>query len=113
MHETVEFGVMDIWFGDDETAELCSQAAKLTARWGAAGGMAIGRRLLQIEAAPTVEALRALPGGLRRDATDDTWMINVGNVAVIRFALDDRTSDGAGTVRVLSVSDQPAGRTRR
>ncbi|WP_204000553.1 hypothetical protein [Micromonospora lutea] len=103
---------MDIWFGDDETAELCSRAANLTARWGAAGGMAVGRRLLQIEAAPTVEALRALPGGLCRDATDDTWMINVGNVAVIRFALDDRTY-GAGTVRVLSVSDQPAVRIRR
>ncbi|MTK05180.1 hypothetical protein [Micromonospora sp. CP22] len=104
---------MDIWFGDDETAELCSRAARLTARWGAAGGRAVGRKLVQIEAAATVEALRALPGGLRRDATDDTWMINVDGVAIIKFKLDDRTGDGAGTVRVLAVSDQPAGGTRR
>lgn len=113
MHETLEFGVMDIWFGDDETAELCSRGASLAARWGAVGGRAVGRKLVQIEAAPTLEALRALPGGLRRDATDDTWMINVDGVAIIRFELDDRTGDGVGTVRVLSVSDQPAGRARR
>jgi hypothetical protein len=104
---------MDIWFGDDETAELCSRATKLAARWGAAGGRAVGRKLVQIEAAPSVEALRAIPGDLRRDATDDTWMISVDGVAIIRFEFDTQATHGEGAIRVLSVSDQEAGRTRR
>ncbi len=104
---------MDIWFGDDETAELCSRAAKLAARWGAVGGRAVGRKLVQIEAAPSVEALRALPGDLRRDATDGTWMISVDGVAIIRFELDSQVPHGEGAIRVFSVSDQQAGRTRR
>lgn len=104
---------MDIWFGDDDTAELCSCATSLTARWGPKGGMTVGRRLLQIEAAPTVSALQALPGDLRRDATDDTWMINAGDAVIIRFRLDDGAANGAQVVRVLSVSDRPAGRKRR
>jgi hypothetical protein len=113
VHETLEFRVMDIWFGDDGTAELCSQAARLRARWGVTGGMAVGRRLVQIEAAPTLEALRSLPGGLRRDPADGTWMITVDDVAIIRFELDNGTADGSPVVRVLAVNDRPAGRTRR
>lgn len=104
---------MDIWFGDDETAELCSRARKLAARWGAIGGRAVGRKLVQIEATSSVEALRALPGAPRRDATDGTWMISVDGVAIIRFELDNEATHGAGAIRVLSVSDQQAGRTRR
>src|SRR5262245_48127947 len=104
---------MDILFDDDETADLCSHAARLTARWGTKDGRAVGRKLVQIEAATTVEALRALPGGLRRDAANGTWMINVNGVAIIRFELDSDTDDGARTVRVLAVTDQPAERKRR
>jgi hypothetical protein len=96
---------MDIWFGDDETAELCSRAAKLATRWGAAGGRAVGRKLMQIEAAPSLEALRALPGHLRQDATDGTWMINVDGVATIRFEPDSPTTTGKGAIRVLSISN--------
>ncbi|MFY1661177.1 hypothetical protein [Micromonospora sp. WMMD1274] len=104
---------MDIWFGDDETADLCSRAARLTARWGSTGGMAVGRKLIQIEAAPTVEALQSLPGDLRRDPTDGSWMISVGGVAIIKFEINNGTADGTHVVRVLAVTDQPAGRTRR
>lgn len=96
---------MDVWFGDDETADLCSRAAMLRARWGAVGGMSVGRRLLQIEAAPTVEALRWLPGRPRQDLTDGTWLIDVDGVASIRFELDDRLVAGSRVVRVLSVTD--------
>jgi hypothetical protein len=104
---------MDIWFGDDETAELCSRADRLRARWGAAEGMAVGRRLLQIEAAPSVEALQELPGGLRRDPADGTWMIDIKGVATIKFELENGTADGRHAVRVIAVSDQPVGRNRR
>src|SRR5690348_10254718 len=104
---------MDIWFGDDDTAELCSRATSLTARWGPKGGRAVGRKLLQIEAAPTMSAIRALPGHLRRDATDGTWMINADDAVIIKFKLDDGVADGAQAIRVLSVSDQPAERKRR
>ena len=103
---------MDIWFGDDDTAELCSRTTSLTARWGPKGGMAVGRRLLQIEAAPTVTALQKLPGDLRQDATDGTWMINASDVVIIKFELDDGAA-GAQTIRVLSVSDRSAERKRR
>lgn len=103
---------MDIWFGDDGTAELCSRAEKLTARWGPTGGRAVGRKLLQIEAAPTVEALQALPG-LRRDPTNGTWMISIDSVAIIKFELDSGPADGTRVVHVLTVTDQLAGRTRR
>ncbi len=96
---------MEIWFGDDETAELCSRANKLAARWGATGGRAVGRKLVQIEAAPSVEALQALPGDLRSDATDGTWMISAGGVAIIRFEVDCQATHGEGAIRVLSVSD--------
>jgi hypothetical protein len=104
---------MDIWFGDDETAELCGCATRLATRWGPSGGRAVGRRLLQIEAAPTIQALQALPGGLRNDATDGTWMIKVQDVAVIKFELDGDTVNGTHLVRVLSVTDLPAERKRR
>jgi hypothetical protein len=77
------------------------------------GGMAVGRRLLQIEAAPTMTALQTLPGDLRRDATDGTWMINASDVAIIKFELDDGAANGTHAVRVLSVSGQPAERKRR
>jgi hypothetical protein len=99
---------MDVWFGDDETADLCSRVAMLRARWGAVGGVAVGRRLLQIEAAPTAEALLSLPGRPRQDPADGTWLIDVDGVASIRFELDDRLVAGSRVVRVLSVTDQQA-----
>ena len=104
---------MEIWFGDDETAELCSRTARLTARWGPAGGMAVGRRLLQIEAAPTVEALCVLPGKCRPDEADGTWLIDVEEVAVIRFQLGSGTAGTARKAHVISVSNHPTGRKRR
>lgn len=113
MQETVELWAMEIWFGDDDTAELCSRAAMLAERWGAIGGRAVGRRLLQIEAARTIEALRALPGGLHHDPSDGTWVTRVEGVAIISFELDDGATGRTKTVRVLSVSDQTAGRTSR
>ena len=103
---------MDICFGDDETAELCSRAEKLTARWGPTGGRAVGRKLLQIEAAPTVEALQALPG-VRRDPVNDTWMISIDSVAIIKFELDTGPAGGMRMAHVLTVTDQLSGRTRR
>lgn len=106
VHETLESQVMDVWFSDDETADLCGRASMLKARWGAVGGMAVGRRLMQIEAAPTVDALRSLPGRARQDSTDGTWTIDVHGVASIRFEVNDRLADGSYMVRVLSITDQ-------
>jgi plasmid maintenance system killer protein len=104
---------MEIWFGDDETAELCSRTAKLTARWGPAGGKAVGRRLIQIEAAPTIEALCALPGKCRLDAANGTWLVDVEDIAVIRFRFGSGTAGTACKAHVISVSNHPTGRTRR
>lgn len=104
---------MEIWFADDDTAEMCGCVTKLATRWGPTGGRAVGRKLLQLQAAPSVEALRTLPGGLCHDTTNDTWMIKVEGVAVITFELGADATEGLHLARVLSVTDLSAERKRR
>jgi hypothetical protein len=74
---------------------------------------AVGRSARWPRSAHTIQALQALPGDLHHDATDDTWMIKVQDVAVINFQLDGAGTNGTHVVRVLSVTDPPAERKRR
>jgi hypothetical protein len=104
---------VEIWFDDDETAALCCRSARLTARWGVAGGRVLGRRLAQIEAAPTVDALSALPGKCRLDVSDGTWLIDAGDVAIIRLRVGRERAGAVTKAYVISVNDHPNGRARR
>jgi hypothetical protein len=104
---------MEIWFADQKMAALCCELERLRARWGPDGGTGVGRRLQQMKAARTLEALRALPGRCRPcDGSEGNWMIDIDGVAVIVFRLE-LADDGAavlGTVvraTVVSVIDHP------
>lgn len=104
---------MEIWFADREVAEMCCCLERLRARWGSDGGPKIGRRLQQMKAAPTLAALRALPGRCRLcDSGNGDWMIDIDGVATIVFrphpATDD--ADESETIvraTVISVIEHP------
>jgi hypothetical protein len=104
---------MEIWFADPETAATCCCLERLRARWGPDGGRKIGRRLLQMKAAPTLAALRSLPGRCRRcDSGDGNWLIDVDPVATILFRPEPAATatDGSKTIvraTVISVIDHP------
>lgn len=102
---------MEIWFADREMAAVCCRLERLCERWGPDGGPKIGRRLLQMKAAPTLAALRSLPGRCRRsDHGDGNWLIDVDPIATILFRPESTTtSDGSRTLRVtvISVIDHP------
>jgi hypothetical protein len=104
---------MEIWFADREVAAACCCLERLRARWGPDGGRRVGRRLQQMKAAPTLAALRSLPGRCRRcDGRDGDWMIDVDGVATIVFRPDPDTDDHDGSriivrATVISVIDHP------
>jgi hypothetical protein len=85
VHGALKSPLMKLQFADAEVAALCCSLQRLTARWGSAGGEEVGRRLLQIKAAPDIAALQTLPGRCRRDGNNETWLIDVDGVATITF----------------------------
>jgi hypothetical protein len=113
VHDALASTVMDIWFADPETAAVCCCLRELRARWGPDGGPKVGRRLLQMKAAPTLAALRSLPGRCRRcDSGDGNWLIDVDGVATIMFRPEPTTSEADGSriivrATVISVIDHP------
>ena len=104
---------MDIWFADPETAAVCCCLERLQACWGLDGGQKVGRRLQQMKAAPTLAALRSLPGHCRRcDSGNGDWMIDIEGVATIVFRPDPTADDPDPSrtivrVRVISVIAHP------
>jgi hypothetical protein len=104
---------MEIWFADPEVAAVCSSRERLRAHWGTDGGLKIGRRLQQMKAAPTLTALRSLPGRCqRRDCGDGGWMIDIDAVATILFRTDPPTGhvdEHRAIVRatVISIIERP------
>jgi hypothetical protein len=59
-HGPSRSGDMDIYFNDERLKKLCSSRVALVARYGAAGGAVVVRRLGQLAAAPTLEDIRRL-----------------------------------------------------
>jgi len=104
---------MDLWFADRETAAVCCCLERLRARWGPDGGPRVGRRLQQMKAAPTLAALRSLPGRCRRcDSGDGNWLIDVEGIATILFRPEPATDEAGGArhvvrATVISVIDHP------
>ena len=104
---------VEIWFADPQTAAVCSCLEQLQERWGPDGGTQVGRRLQQMEAAPTLKALRTLPGRCRPcDAHGENWVIDVAEIATIVFRPDppasgSRESEMIARAIVISVLDYP------
>src|SRR5688572_2116226 len=53
---------MDLSFSNSKLAKLCNSAAKLKARHGLRMATLIQQRLAELQAAPTLEDLRQVPG---------------------------------------------------
>ena len=106
---------MEVWFADHTTQELCTQLGKLQARWGRVDGERVARRLLQLRAAPTLEAMMRLPGNCRPSpAADGTWLIDVDGVARLRLrpggpGTDDKALTTA-QITVVAISDHQSRR---
>jgi hypothetical protein len=83
---------VEIWFADPQTAALCCCLERLQARWGPEGGQQVGRRLQQMKAAPTLEALSTLPGNCR-PCGDGNWLLDVAGLATILFRPDPPDGD--------------------
>ena len=104
---------MEICFADPQTAAVCCCLERLRERWGAEGGPRVGRRLQQMKAAPTLEALGTLPGRCRPcDDGAGNWLIDVAGIATIVFRPGppaDGADDSGMIVRatVLSVIAYP------
>ncbi len=53
---------MEIWFGSARLRKLCSSDSKLRGKYGPRMAALIQQRLLDLDAAATLEEMRALPG---------------------------------------------------
>jgi len=54
--------VVDIQFSTKQLRKLCNDAKRMSQKWGAVGSRKLRRRLDDLRAAQTLEALKHLPG---------------------------------------------------
>lgn len=54
--------VVDIQFSTKQLRKVCNDAKRMSQKWGAVGAKKLRRRLDDLRAAPTLEAMRPLPG---------------------------------------------------
>jgi hypothetical protein len=104
---------MDVRFADAEVCAPCNRLARLQARWGNDGGLAVARRLQHMRVAPHLAAMMTLPGDCRPHNAG-LWIVEASNVAVIRFSPDGATAttDMLGvitSITVIEVADRKGG----
>ena len=109
---------MDIAFADRDLRDLCNHLARLVARWGQRDGRWIGRRLREMQAAPTLAELLAMPGECGPSGNGDgSWAIRVGNLVTVRFrpnppCADIRSAGEVKSVTVIAIIDHVNGGDR-
>lgn len=75
---------MHLRFADATLARVCSSGRLLQQRWGRDRGLAVGRSLLALHAAPDLTAVRTIPSC--RSGSDSTeWSVSVPAAADIIF----------------------------
>lgn len=81
--------VVQLKFVDAVLARACSSRRLLQQRWGRDCGLAVGRGLLMLRAAPDLDAVRTIPA-CRELPEIKGWRIDVLEAARIDFSAADR-----------------------